>query len=534
MLTCSLRASSAPIAMRPTSVAGLARRRPGQQAARGRRQILDAALHQRLAQLVGALLQVDPLQVGADAPDHHLARREQERRHAHDAGHARAAGAGCRSISSKSASPYAWTMRCAFSASTLSWNSRSKPLVTREDDDQRRDAQHDAHRRHRREHGEHAQQERHHRDQPADQDADDARRLDDACRRCGCASTNTTKPTATSARPATSPIERPARTPAPMQVAEADQPLQPQRRTARPAPRSSATATATCHRSVSAHLAGRNAAAPDASASGPRQANQDRERADAKRGRSERNAHDVSAQASSFLDTLRRQTVPYTAMAFPRARRLPLLLCAVGVAALAEQGRARAGKNDLQLLNLCPPGTNDAAGLQRPECAGSSATPAAASPASARRRRAQSRFRSLMSELGVAIAPRLMTPADTLGYAGFQFSAELGVTKINPSRRSKAHLLGRHRGGQRRTRPTAARPDSYLTTVGGFVRKGLWLPLPAFEFGAGALSILGSRMYVASGLREDGAAGRLSRLVAAVVRGARSRRRSCSAPSRST
>ena len=41
-------------------------------------------------------------------------------------------------------------------------------------------------------------------------------------------------------------------------------------------------------------------------------------------------------------------------MAFPRARRLPLLLCAVGVAALAGEGRARADKNDLQLLNLCP------------------------------------------------------------------------------------------------------------------------------------------------------------------------------------
>ena len=45
-------------------------------------------------------------------------------------------------------------------------------------------------------------------------------------------------------------------------------------------------------------------------------------------------------------------------MAFPRARRLPLLLCAVGVAALPGQGRARAGKNDLRLLNLCPPDPN--------------------------------------------------------------------------------------------------------------------------------------------------------------------------------
>ena len=31
------------------------------------------------------------------------------------------------------------------------------------------------------------------------------------------------------------------------------------------------------------------------------------------------------------------------------------------------------------------------------------------------------------------------------------------------------------------------------------MRKGLWLPLPAFEFGAGALSILGSHMYALQG-----------------------------------
>ena len=46
------------------------------------------------------------------------------------------------------------------------------------------------------------------------------------------------------------------------------------------------------------------------------------------------------------------------------------------------------------------------------------------------------------------------------------------------------------------TSPNAARPQySYLTTVGGFVRKGLWFPLPAFEFGAGGVSLVGSSMY---------------------------------------
>src|SRR4029453_15963888 len=81
-----------------------------------------------------------------------------------------------------------------------------------------------------------------------------------------------------------------------------------------------------------------------------------------------------------------------------------------------------------------------------------------------------------------------------LGYAGFQFSAELGVTKISNTKNFWDGTAAVTPGN-----PMAARPDSYLTTVGGYVRKGLWLPLPAFEFGAGALSILGSRMYALQG-----------------------------------
>lgn len=185
-------------------------------------------------------------------------------------------------------------------------------------------------------------------------------------------------------------------------------------------------------------------------------------------------------------------------MAFPRAWRLPLLLCAVGVGALAGEGSAHAGKNDLRLLNLCPqdPNTLECSWVQRDASGRVIGTvPDAAG---------QSRFRSLMSELGFAIAPRLMTPADTLGFAGFQFSAELGVTTINPERKAgdppndrpywdgiQAVSANNPTGG--------ARPPSYLTTVGGYVRKGLWIPLPAFEFGAGAMSILNSSMYVIQG-----------------------------------
>jgi hypothetical protein len=181
-------------------------------------------------------------------------------------------------------------------------------------------------------------------------------------------------------------------------------------------------------------------------------------------------------------------------MAFPRAGRLPLLLLfAVGVVAFAWEGRARAGKNDLQLLNLCPPDPNTL------ECSWVARNAQGQVTGTAPDSDGQTRFRSMMSELGVAIAPRLMTPADTLGFAGFQFSAELGVTKINGDR--KVGGVAYWDGIQKvdATAPLARRPDSYLTTVGGFVRKGLWLPLPAFEFGAGALSILGSRMYVLQG-----------------------------------
>jgi hypothetical protein len=174
-------------------------------------------------------------------------------------------------------------------------------------------------------------------------------------------------------------------------------------------------------------------------------------------------------------------------MVFSRVRPAPALrvfvsLVAVGVG-VASGGIAHAGKNDLQLLNLC-----DSVGKSECPWVKRDATGLVAGPVTVDAD-GQSRFRSLMSELGVVIAPRLQTPADTLGYAGFQFSAELGVTKINANRP--------YWNGVEGVDPTApsARPDSYLTTVGGFVRKGMWLPLPAFEFGAGAVSILGSRMY---------------------------------------
>jgi hypothetical protein len=168
-----------------------------------------------------------------------------------------------------------------------------------------------------------------------------------------------------------------------------------------------------------------------------------------------------------------------------------LLTVAATAAALAAGGVAHAGKNDLQLLNLCDSSPVTGLGGVTSECSwihrGANGTLQSPVTVDAD---GQSRFRSLMSELGVVVAPRLQTPADTLGYAGFQVSAELGVTKINSSQ-PYWHGVEGFASGQT--------PDSYMTTVGAFVRKGLWLPLPAFEFGAGAVNIIGSRMYAVQG-----------------------------------
>jgi hypothetical protein len=177
-----------------------------------------------------------------------------------------------------------------------------------------------------------------------------------------------------------------------------------------------------------------------------------------------------------------------------RARRaLPWLRAALFAGALAaglaSSGAAHADRNDLDLYNLCPPTTT---GAGAGSCSWVQRT--ANGPSVVLDGEATSRYRSLMSELGVVIAPRLMTPADTLGFGGFQFSAELGVTKIS---NNKDFWNGVE--GVDPNNPNAARPDSHLTTVGGFVRKGLWLPLPAFELGLGALSVLGSRMYSVQG-----------------------------------
>jgi len=156
----------------------------------------------------------------------------------------------------------------------------------------------------------------------------------------------------------------------------------------------------------------------------------------------------------------------------------PLVLAS----ALLAASPARADRNDLRLLNLCD--TSQGNG-----CSWVTQTPTRTTVALDAG--ANTRFRSLMSELGAVVAPRLRTPAVTLGFAGIQLSADLGVTQISSGRSFWNGVQG-----VQPNNPNLTRPPSWLTTVGGFVRKGL----PAsFELGAGAINVLQSGMWAVQG-----------------------------------
>jgi hypothetical protein len=145
---------------------------------------------------------------------------------------------------------------------------------------------------------------------------------------------------------------------------------------------------------------------------------------------------------------------------------------------------AHADRNDLRLINLCD--TSQGRG-----CAWVTQTPTRTTVAFGSDTAANTRFRSLMSELGVVIAPRLQTPADTLGWAGFQLSADLDVTQIS---NGKSFWNGIE--GVQPANPSSTRPASWLTTVGGFVRKGI---VPPLELGVGAVNVLQSGLWALQG-----------------------------------
>lgn len=98
-------------------------------------------------------------------------------------------------------------------------------------------------------------------------------------------------------------------------------------------------------------------------------------------------------------------------------------------------------------------------------------------------------FRSLVSELGVVLAPRLSEPADSLGFGGFNFTADIGITEVHTDRPYwRALESSRDPSG-------SDHGDGYMTTIGVFARKGIWLPVPSFEVGFGAVHLAQSRIW---------------------------------------
>jgi hypothetical protein len=100
-------------------------------------------------------------------------------------------------------------------------------------------------------------------------------------------------------------------------------------------------------------------------------------------------------------------------------------------------------------------------------------------------------FRSLASELGVVFAPRLAQPADTLGFGGFQFTADVALTRVHTDRPYWRALSS----SPDPTDPSASHGGDTMTTIGLFARKGIWLPAPSFEIGLGAVHLAGSQMW---------------------------------------
>ena len=98
-------------------------------------------------------------------------------------------------------------------------------------------------------------------------------------------------------------------------------------------------------------------------------------------------------------------------------------------------------------------------------------------------------FRALASQLGVVLAPHMLTPADTIGFGGFQFTVDVSQTSIDNSA-----SYWRVRAGADPS-ATGAVGSSAMETVGFFVRKGIWLPVPSFEIGVGGVHLVDSNIW---------------------------------------
>jgi hypothetical protein len=191
---------------------------------------------------------------------------------------------------------------------------------------------------------------------------------------------------------------------------------------------------------------------------------------------------------------------------------LIIIAFVVGSAAGATRS-AEAGTWDLNLARLCT--LQDASDVYR-HCGG-------AYDASWGLKRVipdNAAFRSLMSELGVIFAPNILSPAATRGFAGFNFSVEMGLTTVNSKNNANTNSAGNPGDSPTHwywraaesvdanafadnnisnpaaiSRIESGLPPSLAPTVSIMVRKGLWLPVPSFELGAGVTHLIGSSMF---------------------------------------
>jgi hypothetical protein len=101
-------------------------------------------------------------------------------------------------------------------------------------------------------------------------------------------------------------------------------------------------------------------------------------------------------------------------------------------------------------------------------------------------------LRALSSQLGVVLAPHMLTPADTLGFGGFQLTVDYATTTIDAG---AAYWRARRGSPDPADAGDAAHGPGTLGTFGFFVRKGMWFPVPSFELGAGAVHLVDSRIW---------------------------------------
>lgn len=93
-----------------------------------------------------------------------------------------------------------------------------------------------------------------------------------------------------------------------------------------------------------------------------------------------------------------------------------------------------------------------------------------------------SNFRSLMSQMGILFAPQFLSPAETPGWHGFVLGFKYALTSLNDQADYWKYGVD-------------GNPDPVASSISIEVRKGIWMPLPSFELGAGFTHLVDSHMF---------------------------------------